>query len=907
MKSLYRTADGGATWTKASLPGDQSAPVYSVRFLDSNIGIATGNSAMGSQDIFRTTDGGTTWNQVPNFPLGGSWYFQDYVNSTTGFLGSNGALVRTNDAGATWELRSFYPDCPIMTGLAFLDATNGFASGSRPSPAAESGIFRTTDGGLTWMLALPGAAGDVIVLTPSILLAPTNAGISRSTDAGSTWTTINTSVSTDLADMEKVTTNIVVGVSSHGDIWRTTDGGLNWNQVWIGEGDLPGDWSAKFSNSSVGVVAGERFAYMTLDGGQTWTRLSRGAAFEANGLVALTEDTIVTTGHHGYVQRMVNSGSWDLFILDPPTFGRDTMYSAASSIGTDFIYTVGHWGGLARSTDGGLNWQVLNGAVSIDFYPNDVKFTSEQEGWMTGWDYSIGVRNETYQTHDGGLSWQVVVNGNFPGIGIEVVGPNVWVQSGSDSQWRSTDGGTTFALGHVISNSGSTPSVADISFVNGSLGYVCGYHGYLAKTVDGGATWTQLGSVAVNTHNLGLLTYGNEVWICGATAGGGNAFIKRSLDNGATWQTWTFGGQYTTPYRMVRTPTKLYASGYNGEIWRMDGLTSSGSPTPTPTSTPVVTPTPTPGVTPTPVATATPTPAATVTPTPPITPSPIPTSTPTVTPTPAGTPTPNPDPAQAINLSTRLLVQTGSNVGIGGFIITGTVPKHVLIRAVGPSLTSFGILNVLADPVLELHGPGSFATVSNDNWQDDPTQASAILATGIPPANDVESAIDATLEPGAYTAIVKGANNTSGVALVEVYDLSETVPAKLANISTRAFVSTGNDIVVAGFILGGNTGSANIMVRGIGPSLTTAGVPNALANPTLDLRNSDGALLAANDDWQDNPTQAAELTAAGLAPLNSLESGIATALPPGLYTALLSGLNNVTGVGLVEVYDHGTQ
>lgn len=853
---------------------------------------------MGSQDIFRTTDGGTTWNQVPNFPLGGSWYFQDYVSSTTGFLGSNGALVRTTDAGATWELRSFYPDCPIMTGIAFLDATNGFASGSRPSPSPESGIFRTTDGGLTWMIALSGAAGDVVALSPSILLAPTSAGISRSTDAGSTWTTINTTVSTDLADMEKVTANIVVGVSSHGDIWRTTDGGFNWNQVWVGEGDLPADWSAKFSNSSVGVVAGERFAYMTQDGGQTWERLSRGAAFEANGLVAFGEDTIVTTGHHGYVQRMSNSGAWDLFILDPPTFGRDTMYSAASSIGTNFVYTVGHWGGLARSTNGGLNWQVLNGAVSVDFYPNDVKFTSEQEGWMTGWDYTAGVRNETYQTHDGGLTWQVVPNGNFPGIGIEVVGSSVWVQSGSDAQWRSTDGGTTFALGHVISNSGSTPSVADISFANPALGYVCGYHGYLARTVDGGATWTQLGSVTVNTHNLGLLTYGNEVWTCGATAGGGNAFIKRSLDNGETWQTWNFGGQYTTPYRMVRTSTKLYASGYNGEIWRMDGLTPTGTPTPTPTSTPIITPTPTP------VTTATPTPPITPSPTPVVTPTSTPTVTPT--PTPAGTPTPTPQAAQAINLSTRLLVQTADNVGIGGFIITGTAPKHVLLRAIGPSLTSFGIPNALTDPVLELHGSGSFVTISNDNWQDDPTQASAILATGIPPANSFESAIDAILDPGAYTAVVKGANSTSGVALVEVYDLSETVSARLANISTRAFVSTGNDIVVAGFILGGNSGSTNIMVRGIGPSLASAGVLSPLSNPTLELRNGDGALLAANDDWQDNPTQAADLTAAGLAPVNSFESGIAVTLAPGLYTALLSGLNNVTGVGLVEVYDHGT-
>ena len=250
-------------------------------------------------------------------------------------------------------------------------------------------------------------------------------------------------------------------------------------------------------------------------------------------------------------------------------------------------------------------------------------------------------------------------------------------------------------------------------------------------------------------------------------------------------------------------------------------------------------------------------------------------------------------------------VQTGANVGIGGFIIMGTTPKHVLIRAIGPSLTGSGVPNALADPVLELHGPGVFVTVTNDNWRDDPVQEALIIASGIPPSNDLESAIDATLNPGAYTAIVSGKNNTSGVGLVEVYDLSQAASAKLANISTRALVSTGDDIVIAGFILGNHSGDDRIVVRGIGPSLTAAGVPNALANPILELRDSNGVLIFSNNDWQDNPAQAAELIAAGLAPTNNLESAIAATLPPGLYTALLAGQNNGTGIGLVEVYDRG--
>ena len=202
--------------------------------------------------------------------------------------------------------------------------------------------------------------------------------------------------------------------------------------------------------------------------------------------------------------------------------------------------------------------------------------------------------------------------------------------------------------------------------------------------------------------------------------------------------------------------------------------------------------------------------------------------------------------------------------------------------------------------------PTPLSRITNDNWRDDPAQEAAIIATGIPPTNDLEAAIDATLNPGAYTAVISGKNNTSGVGLIEVYDLSQAVPAKLANISTRAFVSTGDSIVIAGFILGNHNGNDGIVVRGIGPSLTGAGVSNALADPTLELRDSNGALLRANNDWQDDPIQASELTAAGLALTNNLESGISAILPPGLYTALLAGANNGSGVGLVEVYDRGS-
>jgi hypothetical protein len=279
------------------------------------------------------------------------------------------------------------------------------------------------------------------------------------------------------------------------------------------------------------------------------------------------------------------------------------------------------------------------------------------------------------------------------------------------------------------------------------------------------------------------------------------------------------------------------------------------------------------------------------------------TPSPTATPTPTATATPSPTaPAQSLNLSTRMLVQTGDRVGIAGFIITGGAPKRVIMRAVH-CMICIPEVSPLADPVLELHGPSGFVTIINDNWRD--TQEAEIIATGLAPNNDSDSAIVVTLPPGNYTAIVRGKNNTSGVALVEVYDLSQAEASKLANISTRAFVSTGGDILIAGFILGNGAGDDNVILRGLGPSLAGAGVPNVLADPTLELRDGNGALIRADDNWMDDPFQAFIITAVGLAPRNNLESGIAATLSPGQYTALLAGTNSGTGNGLVEVYDLG--
>jgi len=325
-------------------------------------------------------------------------------------------------------------------------------------------------------------------------------------------------------------------------------------------------------------------------------------------------------------------------------------------------------------------------------------------------------------------------------------------------------------------------------------------------------------------------------------------------------------------------------------------------PTPTPTSTPSPTPTPTPTPTATPTATATPTP--TVTPSASPTPTPRPTATPTPppTPTPSPTATPSPAPAQALNISTRLRVETGERVMIGGFIVTGNVPKKVAIRGIGPSLGNFGLRDVLADPTLELRANDGALLAQKDDWQDDPEQAGELTALGLALPNPDESGIVATVKPGAYTALMAGKNQTSGIGLVEIYDADPAAASQLANISTRGFARTGDNVMIGGFILGQRSGSTGVVVRGIGPSLSQFGLSNVLADPTLELRDSNGALLIANDNWQDDPISAAQLTGHGLAPPSPLESAIFATLSPGAFTAILAGKNGGVGLGLVEVY-----
>jgi hypothetical protein len=253
---------------------------------------------------------------------------------------------------------------------------------------------------------------------------------------------------------------------------------------------------------------------------------------------------------------------------------------------------------------------------------------------------------------------------------------------------------------------------------------------------------------------------------------------------------------------------------------------------------------------------------------------------------------------QLLNISTRLRVSAGQPVGIAGFIITGVAPKKVILRAMGPSLRDSGLVDILEDPILEVHGGADNSLITtNDNWQDDAASAAELESTGMAPGDENESAIILTLPPGQYTAVIGGKGDAGGTALVEVYDDDQAANSQPANLSTLGFVGSGDDVLIGGFVIG--VSSAKAVVRALGPSLESFGVPNAIEDPTLEVHDGNGNVTS-NDDWQ--------MAANGgsiplsLQPLDPRESAIQMSLTPGSYTAIVGGKGK-TGVALVEVYN----
>jgi hypothetical protein len=519
-----------------------------------------------------------------------------------------------------------------------------------------------------------------------------------------------------------------------------------------------------------------------------------------------------------------------------------------------------------------------------------------------------------------------IVQGNF--IGTNAAGTaslgngeiGVYIINGHDHKV----GGTTSGAHNVIAFNGSSGVVVfeananmafndsilgNSIFGNGKLGIDLGDNGVTANdSVDGdpGANLLQNFpvitaaqvvnsslSVAGTLKSVPNTTYRIEVF--GNSASDASGFGEGQIFIGAANATTagngnaSFKATFSYPAGVVKLSATATDPNGNTSEFSADRAVILPPPTPTPTPRPTPTTTATPGVTPS------------------TSPSPTATARPTATAKPTPTATPVAAVLNLLNISTRMEVLSGNNVLIGGFIITGNEPKKVMIRALGPSLPVSGNL---ADPVLELHDKtGVIAT--NDNWKiNDKTgrsQQTEIEATTIPPKSDLEAALIASLPANnsAYTAVVRGKNGGTGVGQVEVYDLGATANSQLANISTRGFVDTGDNVMIGGVIVGPNSaGSTKVLLRAIGPSL---GISGALSDPILELHNGNGATIATNDNWKiDDKTgasQQAEIEATQAPPKSDFESALIHTVTPGNYTAIVRGKHETTGIGLVEIYN----
>jgi len=878
---LYRSTDSGATWQLMALTDSGAIGRLAVDPTNPQhiFAAAAGDlfNPGGERGVYESTDGGATWPLVlagENATTGGVDLAIDPINPNRVFAamwdhlrepdlrtygGVGSGLFRSTDGGSSWQR--------LTNGLPAADATIGrigvALSPSNPqrvyaivilTNGSFQGFYRSDNGGDSWSILTPnttieGAQASYGWWFGKIWVDPLNdahvfvAGVTlcESQDSGVSFVS-QTSPHADHHAMAwdlSVPNRVYLG--NDGGVYRSDVNGSN-NQ-WTKALSQPFNqfYSVDVSEQDASRVVGgaQDNGVLRSYGGTPWNMYIGGDGEEA--LINPNDQNLVYgCSQYGQCNRSTNGGTPSTNFTSATVSSRRNWFTPVQFDPSNpaILYYAGNR--VNRSTDDAVTWSV----ISPDLTGGPGRDPSYPFGTVTTVAAAKTDSNRLLVGTDDGRLWFTTNLGTNWTQASDPDLPGTWV--------------TRVVVDGVNAN------VAYATFSGFRLGVALPY---VLKTTDGGASWANVAGNLPEAPVNDIVALDSTLFV------GTDVGVFASTDGGVTWQ--SAGTELPNvpvtdlEYRVASNA--LYAATFGRGIYALQLLPV---PTPTPTGTPTGTPTPTPTATASPTST--------------------PTSTPSATPTSS--------PAKALNISTRMRVETGDNVLIGGFIVTGTVPKNVALRGLGPSLTAFGVPDPLADPTLELRGANGTLIHGNDNWQDDPGQATQLtnLGLGLPDPN--ESGIVSSLDPAPYTVILSGKDQSTGVGLVEIYDTAAGAASELGNISTRGFVLTGSNVMIGGFILGGN-GNTRVVVRGIGPSLAQIGLSPVLTNPTLELHDSNGTLLIANDDWQDDPKSASQLTSLGLAPTEPNESGIIRSLPPGAFTAVLAGKDGGTGIGLVEIYN----
>lgn len=559
---LLETTDGGVTWVKRMGTAYSTDPFYTIEFPDALHGYIAGNS----QDAYRTVDGGAHWIKM-NSMLAGSVRDLDFMTPTTGFAGYNGAMAWTPDGGVTWQLRSGYPDCPVVYGMDFRDAVVGIVAGHMIS-TDQVGLHRTVDGGVTWSCVREGYTNDVLWLDQQSVVACDGLDCIRSDDEGVSWYTLSSGwIDTGLSAMARAgDSETIGGVSSSGDIWISHDLGSSWQQVVEGIGVLPADWNISFFDDGNGWVSGANgLVYRTTDGGDHWTLVNNGCGDEVTDIDFFDNDNGIAVTNRGFVFATHDGGkTWPVQRLKETglLFGRDEGLGAACMLDRDNIVVAGEGGVVFRSSDGGGTWTSVGwpwGNVSEYFEALTICFADPSNGWMAGNQGPTTV----YRTRDGGWTWEEVPGMGAYFIASDFKGARGLLCTGGSAVYRTTSGGDSWSM---IPLPGDLAYLSDLSFADADHGWAVGWYGYIARSTDGGSTWTQQVQPTNETFMGVTAISASEAWTVGYDQDSFKYFYKRTTNGGKTWTRTTITGEEFYSRIHVRPSGRVWIGGMFGAI-----------------------------------------------------------------------------------------------------------------------------------------------------------------------------------------------------------------------------------------------------------------------------------------------------------------------------------------------------